>query len=148
MKSNISGAAFLPACIAAQLTKHLGRLFETGGADVVGGFCTYPLPVQSANDYHVITRPSEFSAAIDHLVRAQKAKGLSQAQARVIATEIPVNHRFRMWIDCVFTDSASGKRIHAHTIFYCSGLGQRVGIEMIQCCAPTNTAASPDRTAL
>jgi hypothetical protein len=138
----------VPARIATQLTRHLGRLFETGGADVIGNFCTYPLPVHSANDYHVIARPSDFSAAVKHLLQAQEAKGLAQAQVRVIATEIPVNHRFRMWIDCVFTDSTSGKRIHAHTIFYCSGQGQRVGIEMIQCCAPTDTATPPDCTAL
>jgi hypothetical protein len=125
---------------ATALATKLAHLFDAGGAMALCGHYTFPLPVQGAEGYHLFYSPQGLSATFTAFLDDHARLGLGQPTARIAATEMPQNNRFRIWADWTFAGTPREHTRRYRTIYYCSLIGRSAGIDMIQC---SGTIANP-----
>ncbi|MGL5008938.1 MAG: hypothetical protein ACRC6I_03590 [Paracoccaceae bacterium] len=115
------------------LANKLSRLFDAQGIEALCSHYTFPLPVQIDGVFHLFQSPQDLRRAFAVFCSKRKAEGLTDPAARVVATELPRNGRFRIWLDWTFTEAASQSSVRKRTVYYCSMIGHRTAIDMIAC---------------
>jgi hypothetical protein len=132
-QSNTQGLHALMTAAAPDLATKLSRIFDARAADALCAHYTFPLPVQMGETLQVFQRPQDLGRAFSDFRTRNAALGLTQPNARIAATELPRNGRFRVWVDWTYQDATSGTSLRERAIYYCSQIGRSTGIEMIQC---------------
>jgi hypothetical protein len=118
--------------LAKAMVQTLCVQFNAGNFARVAESFVYPLPVQVENDLIVLNSAGEMAASLSAYHAQNVAQGLAPSHAQVLAIDLPRNGRFRLWVDWVYQPDAGPEHARTKNLYYCSAIGNRIQIEMIQ----------------
>jgi hypothetical protein len=106
--------------------------FNTGNFLALTENFVFPLPVQMDKNLGILHTPADMVIALADYRAQNVLQGLAPSYPQTVAIDIPRNGRFRVWVDWVYQPNAGPEHPRTKNLYFCSTVGSRVQIEMIQ----------------
>jgi hypothetical protein len=110
----------------------LALQFNTGNFRRMAENYVFPLPLQMHGDMVVMHTSAALAESMRRHHARSAAEGLTPAIPRIVAVDLPRNGRFRIWVDWRFAKDADQDAPCTQTLYFCSTVGNRIQIEMVQ----------------
>ncbi len=118
--------------LANAMIQRITRHFNAGNLVAMAEAYVFPLPVHMNGNMIVLRTPSELVQALALYRDLNLAEALFPSAPRIVAIDVPRNGRFRLWVDISYGSPAAPDQRTTSSIHYCSFIGNRVQIEMVQ----------------
>ncbi len=105
--------------------------FSSGDLSRLVSHFDFPLAVHMENRLQVMHRPDDLIDNFANLIERRRKEGLVSVSARVVAVDVPRNHRFRAWVHFTHCDASGQVARQSDWIQFCRDHNPRIAVEML-----------------
>jgi hypothetical protein len=117
---------------AKSMVERFATHFNSGDFLSITEHVVFPLPVQVDGQLIVFQDAAQLAAGLAAYHTANVEQDLRPSIPHIVAIDLPRNGRFRLWVDWVYGNGPQSDQIRTKNLYYCSAIGNRIQIEMVQ----------------